>query len=221
MKERYFTQQLLEQQASQMLQEVTKFPPQKGISFHPGESALLVLDMQEYFLAPASHAYIPSAEAIIGGILRLIDAYASLEQPTIFTQHINSTSNAGMMSTWWSDLITTRNPFHRIIPQIDVSKGRLVQKSQYDAFYQTGLGEILHQQAVQQVVICGVMTHLCCETTARSAFMRGYHVFFPVDGTATYNREFHRASLINLAHGFSQLVLVKDILEQMRGDLES
>jgi bifunctional isochorismate lyase/aryl carrier protein len=99
--------------------------------------------------------------------------------------------------------------------------GTLNQKSQYDAFYQTSLEEMLHAKGVTQVVICGVMTHLCCETTARSAFIRGFEVFFPVDGTATYNLAYHKASLLNLAHGFASLVLMKDILEAIRGEHES
>jgi isochorismate hydrolase len=56
------------------------------------------------------------------------------------------------------------------------------------------------------------MTHLCCETTARSAFMRGFEVFFTIDGTATYNEEHHWAALLNLAHGFATPVLVDEVV---------
>ena len=98
--------------------------------------------------------------------------------------------------------------------------GTLIQKSQYDAFYQTQLEGILRDRQVTQVVICGVMTHLCCETTARSAFMHGFEVFFPVDGTVTYRLEYHRASLLNLAHGFASIVLMKNILQAIQGENE-
>ncbi|PIV27689.1 MAG: isochorismatase, partial [Anaerolineae bacterium CG03_land_8_20_14_0_80_58_20] len=40
-----------------------------------------------------------------------------------------------------------------------------------------------------------------CETTARSAFVRGFEVFFCADGTATYTKELHRSTLLNLSHG--------------------
>jgi bifunctional isochorismate lyase/aryl carrier protein len=213
MKELYFSRQSLEQQAIEIYQQVIKISPSGKIPYRFQKSALLVLDMQEYFLVPASHAHIPSAEAIVDGINRLIEAYFSRKRPIIFTQHLNTIGNAGMMSTWWKDMITAQSAFHRIIPEIDVTKGRVILKSQYDAFYQTELQEVLQKEEVEQLVICGVMTHLCCETTARSAFMRGYEVFFPVDGTATYNHDFHRASLINLAHGFAEVLLIKDILE--------
>lgn len=221
MKERYFTHQSLEQQALEIYQKVAASTRMRSVSFQLTQSVLLVLDMQGYFLAPQSHAYIPSSEAIVEGIIRLIEGYSLHERPIFFTQHINTAQDAGKMSTWWKELLTAENPLHRIVPELDVTKGKLIQKCQYDAFYQTQLDEMLHEEGVTQVVICGVMTHLCCETTARSAFMRGYDVFFPVDGTATYNLELHRASLLNLAHGFASVVFMKDILAAIRGEHES
>jgi isochorismate hydrolase len=220
MKERYFTIHSLEPQARDLYQQAGGQSQKRVSSFQPMRSALLVLDMQAYFLDTASHAYIPSAEAILDGIVLLIKEYFSHGIPIFFTQHINTASNARLMSTWWKDLITFQNPLHKIIPQIDSSMGTLIQKSQYDAFYRTQLDEQLQASGVTQVVLCGVMTHLCCETTARTAFMHGYEVFFPVDGTATYNLAYHRASLLTLAHGFANLVFVKDILTAIRGDNE-
>lgn len=121
------------------------------------------------------------------------------------------------MATWWRDLITEDDPLGRLDERLDTEGGVEVRKSRYDAFYDSRLESLLRERGVTQVVVCGVMTHLCCETTARSAFMRGYHVFFTVDGTATYNEAFHRASLLNLAHGFATPVLVKEMLEAVRG----
>jgi isochorismate hydrolase len=92
----------------------------------------------------------------------------------------------------------------------------ILPKTQYDAFYGTSLEAELRRYAVDQVVISGVMTHLCCETTARAAFVRGFQVFFLVDGTATYNQDFHRASLLNLSHGFATLSLVSEILAALQ-----
>ncbi len=217
-KERYFTPQALQQKALELHHQVTAQTRDRHLPYRPVQSGLLVLDMQEYFLDPTSHAYIPSSEAILAGIVQLIEEYATHGRPIIFTQHVNTDHNAGNMSNWWKDLLTVENPLHRLNANIDITKGTLIQKCQYDAFFQTNLDDILQNEGVNQVVICGVMTHLCCETTARSAFMRGYQVFFLVDGTATYNLELHRASLLNLAHGFASLVLMKDILQAMRGE---
>ena len=221
MKEIYFTQDSIEGQASELLRQVNDHVRRTPLPFLPGQSALLVLDMQAYFLDPASHAYVPSARAIIAGITQLVEAYYSLGRPILFTQHINTAEDAGMMAGWWKDVITAQNPLHGIIPEIDLDKGRLIQKSQYDAFFHTPLEDLLRASQVRQLVLCGVMTHLCCESTARSAFMRGFEVFFPVDGTATYTLEHHKASLVNLAHGFASVILMKDILAAVRGERES
>jgi isochorismate hydrolase len=119
------------------------------------------------------------------------------------------------MSAWWRDLIDPEKPASAIAPDFDLSRGVVIEKHQYDAFFNSSLETSLGSHPIKQLVIGGVMTHLCCETTARSAFLRGYQVFFLVDGTATYNRHFHQASLLNLAHGFATIVCVGDILNAL------
>ena len=218
MKERYFSPESLERKTLEMCRKLDEQRQKHPIPFVPDRSALLVLDMQAYFLDAASHAYVPSAEAIVPGVQQLIQAYAARGRPVIFTQHLNTAQDAGLMATWWRATLTAEHPLSAIIPDLDVSVGEVIRKSQYDAFHRTDLEDVLHREAVTQVVVCGVMTHLCCETTARSAFVRGFAVFFPVDGTATYTEDFHLASLINLSHGFATPVLVKDILAAIRGD---
>ncbi len=184
----------------------------RQLPFTPARSTLLVLDMQNYFLDPSSHAYIPSAQAILPGLRALIQAYRQRRLPVIFTRHLNREPDAGMMSRWWRDLISPDSPLSQITPELDVGDSPLLSKSQYDAFYGTDLEARLKTAGVSQTLIAGVMTHLCCETTARSAFMRGFEVFFLVDGTATYNAGFHQATLLNLAHGFATLLLSDEAL---------
>src|SRR4030042_4918102 len=103
MKESYFTTQLLEQQARDIYQQVSDISRSKVLEYQPSQSALLVLDMQSYFLDAASHAYIPSAGAILDGILQLIDAYSHQLLPIFFSQQLNTAENEGRMSTWWKD----------------------------------------------------------------------------------------------------------------------
>ena len=209
MKSVYFTSNHIEQQALQMLNALGV--RRKQIDWdHP---ALLVLDMQVYFLSPDSHAFVPSAPSILPGILRLIDSFHNASQPVIFTRHLNTMENAGMMANWWRELLTGEHPQARLIEELTIEAETILEKSQYDAFYDTDLDERLRSAGVSDVVVTGVMTHLCCETTARSAFMRGYRVWFTVDGTATYNSDFHLAALRNLAHGFATPVLVSQVQE--------
>lgn len=179
--------------------------------FRPERAALLVLDMQDYFLQPNSHAFVPSAPAIVEGIARLRDAFLAANRPVVFTQHVNTPADAGMMSTWWRDLISPRDACSQIVKTLETLDCILLEKKRYDAFWDTPLDSILRGLGVGQVVITGVMTHLCCETTARSAFMRGFEIFFVVDGTATYTEALHRASLLTLSHGFAIPTLVDEL----------
>jgi bifunctional isochorismate lyase/aryl carrier protein len=212
-REQYFSPENIDQQSQEMYASLQGMGLVKIRPFHPHSAALLVLDMQEVFSQPASHAHIPSMKAIIPRLVRLIEAFSNQKLTVVFTQHLNSPADAGLMATWWRDLIGCEHPYAALIPELDVTAGKLFLKTRYDAFMGTSLEEFLIEKGVEQVVICGVMTHLCCETTARSAFMRGFEVFFTIDGTATYNEAFHRATLLNLAHGFATPVLMQDILD--------
>lgn len=211
MKEEYFTPSNIDARAAILLRDA-QTRRRQGLAFRPETSALLVLDMQEYFLRAESHAYVPSARAILPGLQAMVKAWTAKGLPVIYTKHINTTENAAGMASWWSELLVDENPLSAISSVFDTSTGEVIPKCQYDAFYGTALEARLRASGRTQVVICGVMTHLCCETTARSAFMRGFEVFFPVDSTATYNESFHRATLLNLAHGFASLTLVRDVL---------
>jgi len=191
-----------------------------NVVFEPERAALFVLDMQEYFLAESSHAFIPSAPAILPGVQALVSTFGAYQRPVIFTCHENTPDDARQMRRWWRDLITPGSREAGLVKGFDATLGKVIHKTQYDAFYETELEAALLADGVSQVVITGVMTHLCCETTARSAFMRGFEVFFCVDGTATYNEEFHQATILNLAHGFAVPVLVDEVLAGFKDHTE-
>jgi len=180
--------------------------------------ALLILDMQKFFHDNKSHAFIPSAKAIIKPIISLTNFFIINNLPIITTKHINTKENAKQMDNWWRDILTEESESSQLIAEFDIPQAEIIVKSQYDAFYCTNLNDILKKNKVEQVIITGVMTHLCCETTARSAFVRGYKVFFPTDGTATYNEEFHLATLTNLAQGFSDISLIENLKRAFYGN---
>ena len=213
-KETYFTEETIQVKARELLDYVSASRRRHvNLAFRPQKVALLVLDMQEYFLQEDSHAYVPSGPVIIPRINKLIAAFEAAERPVVATRHINIKEDAGMMSKWWRDLIHPKFAYSQYSKVLKIEHAIQMDKTQYDAFLGTTLEETLRARGVEQVVISGVMTHLCCETTARSAFMRGFEVFFTVDGTATYNEELHRASLLTLTHGFAVPVLVGELFE--------
>ena len=214
-KEQYFTQATIQEKSEELLSFVVEFRQRHAdVTFQPDKAALLVLDMQEYFLKEASHAFVPSAPAIVFGLNQLIEAFLKAKRPVVSTRHINTVHDAGMMSQWWQDLVNLEISRSHYINNININNSIQITKTQYDAFLYTPLEKILHTHNIEQVLITGVMTHLCCESTARSAFMHGFEVFFAVDGTATYNEKLHRASLLTLSHGFAVPVTVGEILAE-------
>ena len=178
-KETYFDSDNIKVQSDRLLEGVRKKTGIHSLELRPDRAALLVLDMQAYFLESASHAFVPSAPAIIPNILQLQQLFLNNNSPVIQTRHLNSDANAGMMKTWWKDLIDPESPLSKIIEELRDPRIKQIEKTQYDAFYRSDLEAYIRDQGVNQLVITGVMTHLCCETTARSAFIRGFEVFFP------------------------------------------
>jgi nicotinamidase-related amidase len=183
--------------------------------FSPGATALLAIDLERYFTDPTSRAFVPGAAEVLAQIGRLVVAFSDRGLPVFFTRHQNTGENAGALGRWWDDLILEGSPLSDLAPEVDASRGIVVAKAQYDAFHGTGLEEALRERRVTRIVVTGFVTHLCCETTARSAFVRGFDVTFPVDATAAYDEEHHVATLLNLGHGFATLAFVRDVIDAM------
>ncbi|KAH0451678.1 hypothetical protein IEQ34_018977 [Dendrobium chrysotoxum] len=168
---------------------------------NPKSAALLVIDMQNYFST--------MAEPILPALRFTVDICRAAGVPIFYTRHRHrSPEDYGMLGEWWAgDLIFDGTPGAELLPDIGRREGdRVVEKNTYSAFAGTGLEETLRELNVEEVIVTGVMTNLCCETTAREAFVKGFRVFFSTDATGTSNRDLHEATLKNMAYGFAYLV---------------
>jgi isochorismate hydrolase len=169
-------------------------------------AGLLVIDMQDFFLSEKSHAYVPDSKIILERIKSLIDRFKAKDLTVFQTRHLNTSADAYNMSKWWDGIIQKDDWNSNISSELQDESIPVIVKSQYDSFYNTDFENLLREKGIEQIIICGLMTHLCCETTARSAFVRGFKVFFLYDMTASYNREFHNSTLMNLSHGFADMI---------------
>lgn len=106
-----------------------------------------------------------------------------------------------------------------MIDGFNITNRTVIDKNQYSAFFKTNLDEILKANHIEDVIITGVMTNCCCETTAREAFMYGYRVFFINDATSTFNEELHLATLKNLSFGFARVQNTQNLIEDMARDI--
>ena len=204
-KERYFTHENIHQKSLEMVDSIYSKVRNRNLKPDTRRTALLVLDMQNYFLDEKSHAYIPATDAIIDNINKLVISSRKKDIPVFFTRHINDESDSGNMGKWWNDIIRQNDPGSQLSDKLE-TYGEIIIKSQYDAFYKTELEHKLLSYGISDILITGVMANLCCETSARSAFVHGFRPFFIVDCTAAYTYKLHYGSCLNIAHGFGQLV---------------
>jgi bifunctional isochorismate lyase/aryl carrier protein len=198
--------------AEKILTGLKPYLKTEPLLFSPERSALLVLDMQGYFVDPGSRALIPSAPDIVHAVSSLADVFEASGAPAVFTRHIDVKGEGGMMERWWDGLLCREDPLSEICHELTSEGREILDKAKYDAFLGTGLDARLRGAGVERIVIAGVMTHLCVETTVRSAFMRDYEVYVAVDATATYNRELFYGSLRAMAHGFAVPVSSQSII---------
>lgn len=180
-------------------------------AIRPDRTALLVIDMQSYFTSPDSHAFLPASGAIIPQIARLVSMFRKDGMPVIFTRHVDLEGRGGLMGVWWKAPIRAGDPMSRLDPRVDAEGCRIIRKHRYSAFAGTRLASMLRRENVDTVAISGVMTHLCCETTAREAFMRDIQVAFLMDGTATQDEALHVSSLRTLADGFAEVMTCREL----------
>ncbi|KAL6561213.1 Nicotinamidase 2 [Orobanche minor] len=167
----------------------------------PKSAALLVIDMQNYFDS--------MARPILPAINTTIELCRRTSIPVFFTrQRHKSPNDDSMLYEWWNgDIILDGTLESQLIPDLNRTEAdSVILKDTYSAFRGTSLEERLKEMGVKEVIVSGVMTNLCCETTAREAFVRGFRVFFATDATLTSSSQLHEASLKNMAYGFAYLV---------------
>jgi nicotinamidase-related amidase len=170
--------------------------------------ALIVVDMQNGFCHPEGSFSriglgLEGAEAAVGNAAIAVDRARRAEIPVIFTRHLyrlgrddqgpalirNSPAlmaNGLAAGSWDADIIA------ELGCRADDLK---VDKVRFDAFQWTSLEHLLRGMNVTRLMMCGVVTNLCVETTVRAAFMRDLPVTLLEDCCAAKTRRLHELSI--------------------------
>ena len=191
------------------MEKVRKYNIRKALP-DPKKSALLVIDMQKNFAWAAND--------IVSTILGLIDVSRAQGIPVVFSRHghLHPDREGGMLELWWGHLLEYGSEAWRFLDEIQPLSGEvIIEKNRYSAFHATDLDERLRSQGIEDLIITGVLTNCCCETTARDGFIRDYRVFFLSDATAAADEELHAASLMNLAYGFAYVISSEELLRHL------
>ncbi len=140
--------------------------------------ALLIIDAQNEYFAPDGQWIIPDGEQALTRIQALLAAARDAGLPVFHITHENL-NPAGPVFTPGTAAVAIRQG-------IDVRPGeKRILKHYPGSFTQTALEAYLRQAGVDTVIVCGYMTHMCCDTTTRQARERGFSVLFTSDATAT------------------------------------
>lgn len=215
--EPYVTPENIHEKKKKWLEHIAPFNTHE-MQLKPDKAALLVIDMQLFFLDPLSPSFTCGGLAILPNLVKIINAFRQANRPVIFTRHVHHPDqlDAGIMGWWWEGMCLEGSPESEIRQELfPKSNEKVIFKHRYSAFYNTDLETVLRCQQVEDIVITGIMTNMCCESTARDGYFRDYRVFFPADGSGSITEEMHVASLINLAFGFSWVTDIDTIVAHM------
>ncbi len=213
----YVTSQNIERKGEAWLASLRRrVRPRPNLRLNPSRCALLVIDLVHYFASPRGRAYLPATKAILPNVGRLVDAWHRRGGAVVFTRHAHEgPHDLGMLGKFFSDYIHFGEPEAELVDALQpVAESDLVlRKTTYDAFAGTGLETHLRLTGCDQVLVTGVLTQMCCETTARSAFVLGFETFVAADATATTGERHHLASLAGMASCVAVVLGTREILD--------
>ena len=144
------------------------------------KSALLIIDVQnDYF--PGGKMALHEPEQALAKITELLQFYRQQQWPVIHIQH-EMYDRPNRPAAFFLPHTEGQQLHPAVLP---AENETLLIKHFPSSFAGTGLLEVLQQQQIKQLIICGMMTHMCVDTTTRAAFDLGFDVQVAIDATAT------------------------------------
>lgn len=176
--------------------------------FEREKCVLLVIDMQNDFVLDGAVMQVKEAAKQVPKIQKLIAACRKFNVPIIYTVHKTDPTYCPLEVSSFPHLkdsgMREGTGGVRIIDELTPeSKDVVLYKRRFSAFYQTDLEIILKNiktplPPADTLIICGTVTHICCESTARDAFFRDYQVVFGTDICSADDAAAHNAAVRNM-----------------------
>ena len=189
----------------------------------PAKTAVIVVDVQNDFCSPdgaLGKAGQPteSALAMIPNLQRVLAAARAAKASVIFIQtiHENATDSAAWVGRLAGKVaaICRKNTWGAEFTEVaPLPSEPVVIKHRYSAFINTRLDSVLRTLKVENLIMTGVSTNVCVESTARQGYMLDYNIVFLSDCTAAYSQAEHDMSLYNMRTHFGVVAASNDIIE--------
>jgi nicotinamidase-related amidase len=178
-----------------------------------------VVDCQRAFTDPGLATTVVRPEETLANILELVDAYHRLSLPVIATRHVHRTRpGPGGMGSWWRTFLMQDDGTSQLCEGLARRRpGIVIEKDRYSAFAGTPLDGVLEAAGVKTLFLCGFMTHICVESTARAAFDLGYDVAVVADACSSIRGDLHDAALACMSHALAHVVQTSSISGSAEG----
>jgi ureidoacrylate peracid hydrolase len=187
-------------------------------ALNPSSTALIVVDLQNAFLAPGELLANQHARDIVPNVNTLARCVRRCGGLVVYLRHTVSDDPRFKLNEWQARMVprTAEGDFqlragtfgHQLYPELDVLPHDLkVDKHRYSAFLpnSSDLDALLRRRSIDTLIITGTITNVCCESTARDGNMAGYKVLFVSDATAAFTDEEHNATLLSMAAVFAEV----------------
>jgi nicotinamidase-related amidase len=162
---------------------VPDYEIQAEVRVDPTRTALIVVDMQNDFVAEGGSLRVPDAESTLPAIGSLLELARAYGMRVVFTQDTHGDGDP----EWriWPEHTREGSWGWRIVDALAPREDEtVIRKVRYDAFYGTPLDHLLQLWGVSTLVICGTVANICVHYTAASAALRWYDVIIPRDAVS-------------------------------------
>jgi ureidoacrylate peracid hydrolase len=198
----------------------------------PRSTALIIVDMQSCFVENSPVAA-PGGRALLSTLNDLADVFRRAGALVVYTALVvrPDGSNVGVIGQTVppvkGGLIDDGAPSAALHSDLRITDADVViKKPLFGAFTMTDLDLVLRRRDIDTVVIGGIATNVCCESTAREAMQRDYRVVFLSDGTATFDlpdtglgaakaEEVQRVTCATLGVFFAEVTTVEDVARRL------
>ena len=199
----------------------------------PRKAALVVVDMQNYFVKQGHQSEVPAAREIVPNINRLAAELRRRGGHVVWVR--NGTNDTRESWSNYHNYLQSRDRAERRLKSMEIGEDGYeywhgndirpedaqITKKRYSAFIQgsSDLERHLRERGIDTLLITGTATNVCCESTARDAMMLNLMVVMVADGLATHTDEEHNATLSNFYGQFGDVQTTDEALESLaRGD---